>query len=66
MQIVFSVTEKGLATGGTAGVYSFAATESSEAWDLDEVSMGVFQQALENIAYLRMLAEAKMSLTFCR
>ena len=57
---VFSDRE-GLATGGTAGVYSFAATESSEAWDLDEVSMGVFQQALENIAYLRAHVGGQMS-----
>jgi flagellin len=57
---VFSDRE-GLATGGTAGVFSFAATESSEAWDLDEVSMGVFQQALENVAYLRAHVGGQMS-----
>ena len=34
-------------------VYSFAAMNSTEVWDLDAVSMGVFQQALENVAYLR-------------
>jgi flagellin len=57
---VFSDRE-GLATGGTAGVYSFAAKESTEAWDLDEVSMGVFQQALENVAYLRAHVGGQMS-----
>ena len=57
---VFSDRE-GLATGGTAGVYSFAATESSEAWDLDEVSMGVFQKALENISFLRAQVGGQMS-----
>ena len=57
---VFSDRE-GLATGGTAGVFSFAATESSETWDLDEVSMGVFQQALENVAYLRAHVGGQMS-----
>jgi len=57
---VFSDRE-GLATGGTAGVFSFAAVESTEAWDLDEVSMGVFQQALENVAYLRAHVGGQMS-----
>jgi flagellin len=57
---VFSDRE-GLAVGGTAGVFSFAAVESSETWDLDEVSMGVFQQALENVAYLRAHVGGQMS-----
>jgi len=57
---VFSDRE-GLATGGTAGVFSFAAVESTETWDLDEVSMGVFQQALENVAYLRAHVGGQMS-----
>ena len=57
---VFSDRE-GLATGGTAGVFSFAAVESTETWDLDEVSIGVFQQALENVAYLRAHVGGQMS-----
>jgi len=57
---VFSDRE-GLAVGGTAGVFSFAAVESTETWDLDEVSIGVFQQALENVAYLRAHVGGQMS-----
>jgi flagellin len=57
---VFSDRE-GLAVGGTTGVFSFAAVESTETWDLDEVSMGVFQQALENVAYLRAHVGGQMS-----
>ena len=57
---VFSDRE-GLAAGGTAGVFSFAAVESTETWDLDEVSIGVFQQALENVAYLRAHVGGQMS-----
>jgi len=57
---VFSDRE-GLAVGGTAGVFSFTAVESTETWDLDEVSIGVFQQALENVAYLRAHVGGQMS-----
>ena len=39
-------------TGG-AGVYSFASANLSGAMDLDSISVGVFNQALENIAALR-------------
>jgi flagellin-like hook-associated protein FlgL len=42
-------------------VYSFAAMNSTEVWDLDAVSMGVFQQALENVAYLRAHVGGQMS-----
>ena len=42
-------------------VYSFAAVNSTEVWDLDAVSMGVFQQALENVAYLRAHVGGQMS-----
>jgi flagellin len=38
---------------GASGVYSFASTNLSEAMDLDAISVGVFNQALENIAALR-------------
>ena len=45
--------------------FSFAAAESTDVWDLDEVSVGVFQQALENVAYLRAHVGGQMSrLTF--
>ena len=42
-------------TGATAnnGVFSFAAADSSDAIALGDVSVGVFNQALENIAALR-------------
>ena len=42
-------------------IISFAAESSEKAWDLDAVSMGVFQQALENISFLRAQVEAQMS-----
>ena len=42
-------------------LYSFAAEDSSKTWDLDEVSMGVFQQALENISFLRAQVGGQMS-----
>ena len=46
-------------TGDTK--FSFAAKESADTWDLDEVSMGVFQQALENISFLRAQVGGQMS-----
>jgi flagellin len=41
--------------------FSFAAEESDDTWDLDEVSMGVFQKALENISFLRAQVGGQMS-----
>ena len=41
--------------------FSFAATESADTWDLDEVSMGIFQKALENISFLRAQVGGQMS-----
>jgi flagellin len=41
--------------------FSFAAEESGDTWDLDEVSMGVFQKALENISFLRAQVGGQMS-----
>jgi flagellin len=41
--------------------FSFAATESADTWDLDEVSMGIFQKALENISFLRAHVGGQMS-----
>ena len=40
-------------TKGTGNVRSFAAADNSEAIDLSAISVGVFTQALENIATLR-------------
>ena len=46
----------------TAGqVVSFAAEESADTWNLDAVSMGFFQQALENISFLRAQVGGQMS-----
>ena len=42
-------------------IISFAAQESTEVWDLDAVSMGVFQKALENISFLRAQVGGQMS-----
>ena len=40
---------------------SFAAARAADVWDLNAVSMGVFEKALENIAYLRAEAGGSMS-----
>ena len=42
-------TKTGTATG--TNIISFAAQSSNDVWDLDAVSMGVFQKALENISF---------------
>jgi flagellin len=42
-------------------VISFAAAESTDTWNLDAVSMGFFQQALENISFLRAQVGGQMS-----
>jgi len=42
-------------------VVSFAAEDSTTVWDLDAVSMGVFNKALENIAFLRAQSGGSMS-----
>ena len=49
------------AVGATDNVFSFAAAESSDVFDLDAVSMKVFEKALENIAFLRAQAGGGMS-----
>ena len=51
-------TAKGAAT---ATKISFAASISTQVWDLDAVSMAVFEKALENIAYLRAEGGGSMS-----
>ena len=42
-------------------IISFAAAESTDTWNLDAVSMGFFQQALENISFLRAQVGGQMS-----
>ena len=42
-------------------IISFAAQSSNDVWDLDAVSMGAFQQALENISFLRAQVGGGMS-----
>ena len=42
-------------------IVSFAAEDSTMVWDLDAVSMGVFNKALENIAFLRAQSGGSMS-----
>jgi flagellin len=41
------------ANAGSAGVFTFAAEDSSKAMTLEKVSIGIFEQALANVAYLR-------------
>jgi flagellin len=49
------------ATAQTGQIISFAAEDSTEVWDLDAVSMGVFEQTLSNIAFLRAQSGGSMS-----
>ena len=42
-------------------IISFAAEDSANTWNLDAVSIGFFQQALENIAFLRARVGGQMS-----
>ena len=53
---------KAAGTAATTGqVISFAAEDTNNTWDLDAVSMGAFQQALENISFLRAQVGGGMS-----
>ncbi|MDA8824109.1 flagellin [Opitutales bacterium] len=53
------------AVAATDNLFSFAAATATDAWDLNSVSMGVFQKALENVAFLRAQNGGGMSrLTF--
>ena len=52
-------TTTGIATN--ANIISFAAAGSGDVWDLDAVSMAVFQKALENISFLRAQVGGGMS-----
>ena len=55
----------GTGAANTNDILSFAAAEAGDVWDLDAVSMGVFQKAIENVAYLRAHVGGQMSrLTF--
>ena len=45
----------------TASIFSFAAATSSDAFNLEAVSMAVFEQALSNIAFLRAQNGGSMS-----
>ena len=48
-------------TAQTGQIISFAAEDSDKVWDTDAVSMGAFQQALENISFLRAQVGGGMS-----
>ena len=48
-------------TASNTNIISFAAASSGDVWDLDAVSMGVFQKAIENTAYLRAHVGGQMS-----
>ena len=50
---IFASNNKDNSVAGGSGVYSFASTNLSGTMDLDSVSVGVFNKALENIAALR-------------
>ena len=50
-----------LATGSGAGVFSFATAQIGDAINLSDISVGVFTQALENVATLRSDNGASMS-----
>ena len=56
-----SSTHTGTGKAGSSDVISFAASVSNKTWNLDAVSMGVFQKALENISYLRAHVGGQMS-----
>ena len=50
---IFQSTNKNNSGGGAGDVYSFASSNLSGTIDLDTISVGVFNKALENIAALR-------------
>jgi len=62
---IFQSTNVNNTGGGAGDVYSFASTNLSGAMDLGDISVGVFNKALENIAALRARNGGTMSrLTF--
>ena len=54
-------THTGTGKAGGSDIISFAASVSNKTWNLDAVSMGVFQKALENISFLRAQVGGSMS-----
>jgi flagellin len=55
------VKHTGSGTAASGEIISFAASLASATFDLDAVSMGVFEQALSNIAFLRAQSGGSMS-----
>ena len=56
-----STKHTGTGKASANDIISFAAEESTDVWDLDAVSMGFFQKALENISFLRAQVGGQMS-----
>jgi flagellin len=57
----YTNSSAGIDKPNTGQYISFASENSANVWDLDAVSMGVFQQALENISFLRAQVGGQMS-----
>jgi len=57
----YTNSSAGIDKPNTGQFISFASEDSANVWDLDAVSIGFFQQALENIAFLRARVGGQMS-----
>jgi len=57
----YTNSSAGIDKPNTGQFISFASEDSANVWDLDAVSMGFFQQALENISFLRARVGGQMS-----
>jgi len=57
----YTNSSTGIDEPNTGQYISFASENSANVWDLDAVSMGFFQQALENISFLRAQVGGQMS-----
>ena len=57
----YTNSSAGIDEPNTGQYISFASENSANVWDLDAVSMGFFQQALENISFLRAQVGGQMS-----
>ena len=57
----YTNSSTGIDKPNTGQYISFASENSDNVWDLDAVSMGFFQQALENISFLRAQVGGQMS-----
>ena len=57
----FTNASTGIDKPNSGQFISFAAENSTNVWDLDAVSVGFFQQALENISFLRAQVGGQMS-----